>query len=97
MNNINFETNCKNCGAPLEHKPYETIVKCNYCGSEYHRDRFGRFEENYINIEIMGKTRRFYIASISCEPNYDSFRTMDGYMHTVVVGEPNIEINLISC
>ena len=44
MNNINFETNCKNCGAPLEHKPYETIVKCNYCGSEYHRDRFGRFE-----------------------------------------------------
>lgn len=95
---MNFETNCKNCGAPLSHESYSTIVKCGYCGSEYHRDRFGRFEENYITIEIMGKLRRFYIGTISYEPVFDySYRDIDGYLRTKLAGEPIIELTLISC
>ena len=36
MNKV--ETNCKNCGAPLQYNENEKIAKCSYCKTEYYID-----------------------------------------------------------
>lgn len=34
---LSISTNCKNCGAPIEHSKqnHNSICKCSYCGTEY--------------------------------------------------------------
>lgn len=89
------QTNCKNCGAPLKHNN-SRITKCEYCGTEYHQDIYGRLEEYYVTLEIFGKKRRFYMNNIEVEYLSDSFRTLDGELHQVRTGE-EIRMELISC
>lgn len=89
-----YQTNCKNCGAPLKYDNSK-IIKCEYCGTEYHKDIYGKIEEYYVTLEILGKKRRFYINDMEIKYSSDSFRTLDGKMHQVRTGEI-IRIELIS-
>lgn len=91
--------NCTNCGAPLHYDEtnYGSVAKCQYCGTEYHIDKLGRIEEYKVSLKFQGKIIDFYISQIEYKPiEVDTYRTLDGTLHTSVSRVPDIELNLIS-
>lgn len=72
-------TNCINCGATLHYSNNDMICKCAYCGTEYHIDQLGRVNEYYVELEIMGQKRKFYIGELSFNKLYSSCgRSLNG-------------------
>lgn len=90
------QTNCKNCGAALHFDREKRLAICNYCGTEYHLDNLGRIEEYMVELEIMGKRRKFYISSVTYEPVYSRLgRSVRGEI-SCIESEPIITLELIS-
>lgn len=89
-------TNCLNCGAPLEYTEtdYGRTSKCKYCGTEYHIDKLGRVEEYKVKIKIMGKVIDCYVNKFSVTPICNTYRNSNGELfRTLETNE--CEINLI--
>lgn len=93
MNN----TNCLNCGAPLEYKEtdYGRTSKCRYCDTEYHIDELGRVKEYKVKLKVMGEVVEFYISNMAMHPLTDSYRDGNGKLHRHLIKNV-IELKLIS-
>lgn len=101
MNKMKEQTNCLNCGAPLQYDEtsYGSIAKCKYCNTEYHIDKLGRVEEYKVKLKMQNKIISFYLGSMTYEPNYieESYMTTSGYMqHTIMDRLLNITLELHS-
>lgn len=94
MKQIN-QTNCKNCGAPLEYVHNKRIAKCKYCNTEYHLDDLGRIKEYMVELELFGRRMKFYIESISMEQDcYDTTLLIDS-TKTYMRCDPRIKLELV--
>lgn len=84
-------TNCKNCGAPLHN------YKCDYCGTEYEYIQEINDFKQVITLFIGGHKRKFYIGSITREPEYIEYYTCsDETQNIITMSKDNITLELIS-
>lgn len=74
-----MNTNCVNCGAPIDRK----LNKCPYCGTSYDYSGFNASFENALGtISIAGREYQAYLGK--CEVNTINMgcgRGIDGMLH----------------